>query len=120
MYNTDLGNIKALKNIAERNLNNYNGNDEEALKELNKNYNGYSKLLTLYSELTGVILSTFKKQFALARKGFIICGRYCYKYATGKTDTDNANTDTNSVGESLMMNAISESSDMYIADMLGY
>lgn len=88
---------------------------EVEVYKLNKIYKASSATCSLFSKEFKVYTSLAMRQIAACRKAAILCGRYALKKSKGE-----AATEEKAAQESMVMWAIGESSDMYVAECLGY
>lgn len=124
--------LNEMEKKAKENLKNAkkNGGDELEVYKLNKIYSITSRMARVVAKFNSAFINVKVKQQAAYRRAFIICGRAAYKASKkgSKKASNNAPENTGgeapeeveAEGESVMMDLLSESSDLYVYEMLGY
>lgn len=120
-----IGTLKGLKRDAKSaTISKKKGGEVESYK-MNKLYLAASTTCKLFSKEYKAYTVIAMKQIAACRKAAILCGRYALKKSKNastdaKADTNTATSEEQNVEESALMWIIGESSDAYVAEMLGY
>lgn len=108
------------------------GGDELEVYKLNKIYSITSRMARVVAKFNSAFINAKVKQQAAYRRAFIICGRAAYKASKKATKKDSGNAAISNnmentgeeapeeMEESVMMDILSESSDLYVYEMLGY
>ena len=113
---TIIGALKALRSEAKSAASNSKGKGEIEVYALNKLYSVSSETCNLFSKEFKVYISIAMKQIAAYRKAAILCGRYALKKSKGEAPA----TEVEVEQEAMLAWAIGESSDVYVAECLGY
>lgn len=113
---TIIGALKALRSEAKSAASNSKGKDEIEVYALNKLYSVSSETCNLFSKEFKAYISIAMKQIAAYRKAAILCGRYALKKSKGEAPATEVEANT----EAMLSWAIGESSDVYVAECLGY
>lgn len=111
--------LKELKNKNKQDVKFAKKNDWNELDTyiVNKKYSAASTTCKVYQKKMNLYFNVASKQIAAFRKVVILCGRYAAKHVKGDKKEE---TGLTVVQNSAIMAVIGESSDLYVAECLGY